>query len=197
MVDFLKNSRQLMGVFGALTILTGLIYPLTVTLIAQLCFPYKANGSLIIKDGIVRGSYLIGQRFESNQYFWGRPSVTPNFPYNAMSSHASNLAPSNPLFVNEVKNRITKIALTNPKQSLWYPIDLVTASGSGLDPEISPLAAFYQIPRVAKARTMQVNDLERLVAQYTQYKTLFILGEARINVVVLNLALDRMQREKI
>jgi len=186
-----------MGVFGALTILTGLIYPLTVTLIAQLCFPYKANGSLIIKDGIVRGSYLIGQRFESNQYFWGRPSVTPNFPYNAMSSHASNLAPSNPLFVNEVKNRITKIALTNPKQSLWYPIDLVTASGSGLDPEISPLAAFYQIPRVAKARTMQVNDLERLVAQYTQYKTLFILGEARINVVVLNLALDRMQREKI
>lgn len=192
MHEFLKLIRQTIAIFCILTLVTGIIYPLLVTAVAQLVFPYKAHGSLLVKNGVSRGSYLIGQNFTSTQYFWGRPSATAKFPYNPMYSAATNLGSSNPQFLNTVRDRVNYLtnAENSNAQSHKIPIDLVTSSASGLDPDISPLAAFYQIQRVANARHIKESDLEKLVIQHIQEKTLHIFGEARVNVLALNVALD-------
>jgi K+-transporting ATPase ATPase C chain len=173
-----------------LTILTGLVYPLGITAIAQLLFPYQANGSLIVKDGRVVGSSLIGQPFDAPKYFWSRPSATTPFPYNAVASSGSNLGPTNAALVKAVQTRIDALKASNPDNSAPIPVDLVTTSGSGLDPHISPAAAEYQVRRVARARGLDEATLRHIVAQHTQGRQLGILGESRVNVLELNLALD-------
>lgn len=174
------------------TILTGLIYPLLITGLAQLLFPWQANGSLITENNKAVGSVLIGQSFDSSSYFWGRPSATTPYPYNSESSSGSNLGPSNPSFLSSIKDRVSIIQKSNPENHQAVPVDLVTASGSGLDPEISPLAALYQIPRIAKARHLSEADIQSLVQSQQKNRTLGLLGEPRINVLQLNLALDKL-----
>ena len=163
----LKQLRTALVMLVALTVITGVIYPAAITVIAQVVFPYQANGSLIIKNGQVVGSALIGQPFDDPGYFWGRPSATGPYPYNAAASSGSNLGPTNPV-----------------------PVDLVTASGSGLDPHISPAAADYQVGRVARARNMDEASVRQLLAQYTTGRVFGLLGEPVVNVLQLNLALD-------
>lgn len=175
------------------TIMTGLIYPVVITIIAQLFFPWQANGSILEVNGQAIGSALIGQSFSDDKYFLSRPSATSPFPYNAASSSGSNMGPLNPDFLKTVKDRVTVLQKINPVNGNLIPVDLVTASGSGLDPEISPLAAFYQIPRVAKARQLPAKDIEMLISTLIQTRTLGILGEPRVNVLNLNLALDRLR----
>ncbi len=172
------------------TLLTGLVYPLVVTGIAQLVFPYQANGSLIVRDGQVTGSALIGQPFDDPRYFWGRPSATNPYPYNASSSSGSNLGPSNPALITEVQQRIAALKAADPHNTLPIPVDLVTSSGSGLDPQISLAAALYQVHRVATARGLSEAAVQALVDQYTQGRFLGFLGEPRVNVLLLNQALD-------
>jgi potassium-transporting ATPase KdpC subunit len=184
----LLNSA--IGLFTLLTVLTGLIYPLAVTGIGQTVFPHQAKGSLILQDGRVLGSELIGQPFADPKYFWGRPSATPPFPYNAAASSGSNLGPLNPVLLDAVKARVEALRQADPSQQGPIPIDLVTASGSGLDPHISPAAAEYQISRVAKARKLDPKMVRELVAKYTEGRQLGILSEPRVNVLKLNLALD-------
>lgn len=169
-------------------LLTGLIYPMIITAFAQLFFPWQANGSLIEKDHRIIGSQLLGQSFTGNNYFWGRPSMTTPFPYNAESSVGSNFSNTNPQFLEMVQNRIAAFNSADPEHSI--PVDLVTASGSGLDPDISPLAAFYQAPRIAKARRLTEADIKNVVIGMIQKRTLGILGEPRVNILQLNLALD-------
>jgi K+-transporting ATPase ATPase C chain len=173
-----------------MTLLTGILYPLLVTGIAQLAFPHQANGSLIIKDAQAQGSELIGQNFDDPRYFWGRLSATGSFPYNAGASSGSNLGPANPALAAAVQSRIAALKAADPQNSLPIPVDLVTASGSGLDPQISVAAAQYQIARVAKARGLSEETVGALVDQYTQGRQLGFLGEPRVNVLLLNLALD-------
>jgi K+-transporting ATPase ATPase C chain len=173
-----------------MTLLTGILYPLVVTGIAQLAFPHQANGSLIIKDAQVQGSELIGQNFDDPRYFWGRLSATGSFPYNAGASSGSNLGPANPALAAAVQSRIAALKAADPLNSLPIPVDLVTASGSGLDPQISVAATQYQIARVAKARGLSEETVRALVDQYTQGRQLGFLGERRVNVLLLNLALD-------
>ena len=174
----------------ALTIVTGIIYPLIVTGIAQTVFPSQANGSLIVKDGKITGSALIGQPFDDRKYFWGRPSATTPFPYNAGSSSGSNLSPTNPDIVKAVQGRVDALRAADPGDTLTVPVDLVTASASGLDPHVSPAAALYQVARVAKARTLDPQAVRQLVEQHTEGRFLGLLGEPRVNVLELNLALD-------
>lgn len=187
----IRISVKLLLIF---TLLTGLIYPILVTLCAQLLFPWKANGSLIRQDGHLQGSQLIGQAFKNPKYFWGRPSATAPFPYQSSASAGSNLGPSNPAFLTLVQSRAEALKKANPQapESQRIPVDLVTASGSGLDPEISPRAAYYQVPRVAKARGQKEERIRALVDQLIQGRTFGILGEPRIKVLELNLALDRL-----
>jgi K+-transporting ATPase ATPase C chain len=172
------------------TLLTGIIYPLFITGVAQLVFPHQANGSLIQKNGQTIGSELIGQQFDDPRYFWGRISATSPYPFNAASSSGSNLGPTNPSLDEEVKRRITALKAADPTNTAPIPVDLVTSSGSGLDPNISIAAAQYQVPRVAKARGLSEATLQALVSQYTQGRQLGVLGEPRVNVLELNLALD-------
>ena len=172
------------------TVLTGLIYPLVVTGIAQLVFPKQANGSLINRNGQTLGSSLIGQPFDDPKYFWGRLSATGPYSYNAASSSGSNLGPANPALLDNVKARIAALKAADPTNTLPIPVDLVTSSGSGLDPNISIAAALYQIPRVAKTRGMTPAAVRNLVDKYTQGRQLGFLGEPRVNVLELNLALD-------
>ncbi len=182
-----------------LTLLTGIAYPLLVTGIAQVVFPRQANGSLIMTDGQVVGSSLIGQAFDDPKYFWGRLSATGTFSYNSFNadnltaSSGSNYGPLNPALLQAVQGRIDALKAADPNNTLPIPGDLVTASGSGLDPEISPAAAEYQVARVARARGLDVAAVRQLVAQYTKGRDLGILGESRVNVLELNLALDRMK----
>ena len=175
------------------TVLTGLLYPLVVTGIAQLVFPHQANGSLIVQNGQIVGSTLIGQQFTDPKYFWGRLSATGPYPYNAAASSGSNLGPTNPALLDEVKGRIAAIKAADPSNTQPIPVDLVTSSGSGLDPDISVAAALYQLPRVARLRGLSESALRTLVDQYTHGRQLGFLGELRVNVLQLNLALDALK----
>jgi K+-transporting ATPase ATPase C chain len=186
-----KQLRPVFMVFLLLTLVTGVVYPLAVTGVAQLIFPEKANGSLIGKEGSVSGSALIGQPFDDPKYFWGRLSATPDFPYNSASSSGSNLGPSNPALVEAVKARLEALQKADPGNKLSVPIDLVTSSGSGLDPHISPAAAFYQLPRVARTRGLSEDQVRALVDPVTEDRQWGFLGEPRVNVLKLNLALER------
>ena len=173
-----------------LTVLTGLVYPLAITGVAQVFFPQQANGSLIVENGTARGSSLIGQPFDDPGYFWGRPSATGPVAYNAAASSGSNVGPMNPAKFEAIKARVDKLRAADPGQAAPIPIDLVTASGSGLDPDISPAAAAFQVPRVARSRGLDEDTVRRLVAAATRERDLGLLGEPRVNVLELNLALD-------
>ena len=177
------------------TVLTGMLYPAAVTGIAQTIFPREANGSLIVREDASAGSELIGQPFSSPRYFWCRPSATSPFPYNASSSSGSNLGPTNPVLEQAVAGRIKALRETDRDNSLPVPVDLVTASGSGLDPHISPAAASYQVPRVARLRGLKEEDVLRLVGENTEGRQFAVLGEARVNVLRLNLALDAFDKK--
>jgi len=173
-----------------LTVITGVVYPLVVTGIAQLAFPFQANGSLIVRDGKTVGSALIGQPFDDSRYFWGRPSATSPFPYNAAASSGSNLSPTNPALISAVQGRVDTLRSADPGNTAAVPVDLVTASASGLDPHISPAAALYQVSRVARARRLEPDAVRALVERHTEGRFLGLLGEPRVNVLALNLALD-------
>ena len=176
-----------------LTVLTGLLYPLAVTGIAQVLFPDQANGSLIMKNGVAVGSALIGQPFDDPKYFWGRPSATSPYAYNASSSSGSNLGPTNEALKKGVADRVAGLKAADPENQMPVPVDLVTTSGSGLDPHISPAAAEYQLARVARVRGLDPARLRNLVAEHTQARQWGFLGEPRINVLELNLALDALR----
>ncbi len=184
--------------FVALSVLTGLAYPLLITGLSKLIFPHQAGGSLILKDGKVIGSEWIGQSFTAPKDFWGRPSATVDsdskpLPYNGANSGGSNLAPSNPDLVKAVQERIAALRAADPEATGPVPVDLVTASGSGLDPHISPAAAAFQVHRVAKARGLDEAAVRSLVVAHTEAPTLGLLGEARVNVLKLNLALEQIK----
>ena len=182
--------RPALSLFLLLTLITGVIYPLAVTGIAQLAFAHAANGSIVERGGKKLGSELIGQAFSDPTYFWGRPSATAPFPDNAASSSASNLGPTNAVLTDAVKDRIDALRAMDPGNTAPVPVDLVTASGSGLDPHISPAAAHYQLARVARARGRDTSQIEALVAQATEPRQFGVLGEPRVNVLELNLLLD-------
>jgi len=179
--------------FLILTVVTGLVYPAIVTGLAQLLFPHQANGSLIYKDGKPIGSTLIGQPFDDTKYFWGRPSATSPFPYNAAASSGSNLGPTNPALMEAVKTRVAALKAADPGNDVPVPVDLVTASGSGLDPHISPAASAYQVGRVARVRGLGEAMVRDLVAQHTEERQLGFLGERRVNVWRLNRSLDEVK----
>jgi K+-transporting ATPase ATPase C chain len=174
------------------TLITGGLYPLLVTLVAQIIFPWQANGSMVELNGKALGSVLIGQNFTQAKYFWGRPSASANYPYNGASSAGSNSGPSNPEFLKLVQERVKNLQESNADKNQLIPVDLVTASGSGLDPEISPKAALYQVPRIAKERGLAEEVLQRLISQHTKARSFYVLGEPRVNVLQLNLALDSL-----
>ena len=178
-----------------LTALTGVLYPLMLTGIAQIAFPAQANGTLIEQDGKAIGSQLIGQPFDDPRYFWGRPSATSPFPYNAAASSGSNLGPSSAELREIVRQRVEALRAAGPDSALPVPVDLVTTSASGLDPHISVAAARYQVPRVARARGLPEETLLELVNQHTAGRALGFLGEPCVNVLALNLALDAVQVE--
>jgi K+-transporting ATPase ATPase C chain len=193
-----SHLRAALTIFLTLTLLTGVAYPVLVTLIAQGLFPYRANGSVLTRAGTFVGSELIGQSFDDVRYFWGRPSATTKddkaLPYNAGASSGSNLGPTNPDLLNDVGGRVKAMREAHPDQSGPVPVDLVTASASGLDPHISPAAAEYQVKRVAKARGWSEDEVRELVKQNTEGRMLGVLGEPRVNVLQLNLALDAKAR---
>jgi K+-transporting ATPase ATPase C chain len=176
-----------------LTLVTGVAYPLLVTGIAQGVFAHQANGSILERDGKAVGSRLVGQPFSDPKYFWGRPSATAPMPYNAGASSGSNQGPLNPALADAVKSRIESLRAADPDNKAAVPVDLVTASGSGLDPHISIAAADYQAGRVARVRQMPVEKVRALIAEHTERRQLGFLGEPVVNVLALNLALDRMR----
>lgn len=185
-----RELRVSLALLLVLTIVAGVIYPLAVTGIGKVVFPHAAGGSLIERDGRVVGSRLIGQPFDDPRHFWGRPSATGPVAYNGASSSGSNVGPTNPAKFEAVKARVDALRAADPGQAAPIPIDLVTASGSGLDPDISPAAAAFQVPRVARSRGLDENTVRRLVAAATRERDLGLLGERRVNVLELNLALD-------
>ena len=186
----LALCRATIVMLVALTVVTGLVYPLIVTGIAQLVFPAQANGSLVVRDGKAVGSALIGQPFDDPKYFWGRPSATSPFPYNAAASSGSNQGPTNPALTKAVQDRVDALRAADPGNTAPVPVDLVTASGSGLDPHISPAAALYQVSRIARERKQAFSVVRALVERHIEGRTLGILGEPRVNVLALNLALE-------
>jgi K+-transporting ATPase ATPase C chain len=197
----LRELRPALVLIVLFTIITGLIYPFIITGIAQIVFPYQANGSLVTKDGTVVGSELMGQLFASDNYFQGRPSATSapdpadstktvDAPYNAANTSGSNLGPTSKTLIERITKDVEERKGENPNTPV--PTDLVTASGSGLDPHISPPAALFQVPRVAKARNLPEDRLRQLVNEHIQGRTLGVLGEPRVNVLALNMALDRL-----
>jgi len=189
----LKELRPAVVSFLVLTLVTGVAYPLVVTGIAQGFMPEQANGSLIVKDGKPIGSELIGQSFSDPKYFWGRPSATSPMPNNAAASSGSNLGPTNPALMDAVKARMQALRDADPGNTAPVPVDLVTASASGLDPHISPVAAEYQIQRIARVRNQHVGAIHELVVKNTEGRQFGILGEPRVNVLKLNLALDAVR----
>ncbi len=182
--------RPALTILIMLTVVTGVIYPLTVTGIAQIFFPHQANGSIIMADGKAAGSELIGQQFDDPGYFWGRLSAAG---YNAAASSGSNYGPLNPALIDMAQARINALKAADPDNTLPIPVDLVTASGSGLDPHISVAAALYQVHRVASVRGLSEADVQSLVEKYTEGRQFGFLGEPRVNVLKLNLALDGIQ----
>lgn len=182
--------RPLLIVFVALTAVTGLLYPLATTGVAQLAFPAAANGSLIERDGKIVGSSLIGQSYTQPGYFWGRPSATSPMAYNAASSGGSNLGPRNPALAQAVQERVAALKAVDPDNAAPIPVDLISASGSGLDPHISPAAAYYQAARVAHARHLSQTDVTRMIDSNTSQPLIGVMGEPVVNVLTLNLALD-------
>ena len=189
----LKHLRPAIVILVVLTAFTGLLYPVVVTGIAQVIFPQQANGSLIMKDGKAVGSELIGQPFDDPKYFWSRPSATSPFADNAVASGGSNLGPTNPDLQKAVQGRIDALKAADPGNTAPIPVDLITASGSGLDPHISPAAALYQVRRVAKARGLGEDAVRTLVEQYVEGRQFGFLGEPRVNVLKLNLAMDALK----
>lgn len=185
--------RPALVLFFVLTLLTGVAYPLVVTGVAQSLFPAQAGGSLILRDGKPVGSALIGQNFTDAKHFWGRPSATGPMPYNAGASSGSNQGPLNPALVEAVNGRVEALRAADPGNAAPVPVDLVTASASGLDPHISPAAARYQVPRVAKARGLAAEKVQALVDQQTEKPLLAFLGESQVNVLKLNLALEALR----
>ncbi len=182
--------RPALSLFILLSLITGLVYPLLVTVVAKAVFPQQAAGSLVEKDGKVVGSSLIGQSFTEPKYFWSRPSATSPMPNNGAGSSGSNLGPLNPALGDAVKGRIEALRAADPGNQSPVPVDLVTASASGLDPEISLAAAQYQAARVARVRGLSTDAVQQLIAAHTQGRWLWLLGEARVNVLGLNMALD-------
>jgi len=186
--------RPALTLFVLLSAVTGIVYPVAVTGIAKVLFPDAAEGSLIVVNGKPVGSRLIGQNFTDPKYFWGRPSATGPMPYNASASSGSNQGPLNPALKEAVKARIDALKSSDPSQTAPIPEDLVTASGSGLDPQISPAAARWQVPRVARIRGLNVAAVNTLIDAHTEERQLGLLGEPRVNVLALNLALDRLAK---
>ena len=190
-----SQLRPAIVLLALLTVITGVVYPLVVTVVAQVAFPRQANGSLVVRsdrtDDVV-GSTLIGQPFDDPKYFWGRLSATAPFAYNAAASSGSNLGPLNPALTDAVKARVDALRAADPGNESPIPVDLVTASGSGLDPDVSPAAARWQVPRVARARGLDPVAVQALVEQHTDGRQWGFFGEARVNVLALNLALDAL-----
>jgi len=186
----IRIIRQSIVMLALLTLVTGVAYPLLATGLAQLLFPHAANGSLIERDGKTMGSELIGQAFSDPKYFWSRPSATAPFPDNSAASSGSNLGPTNPALADTIKQRVEALRAADPGNTAPVPVDLVTASGSGLDPHISPAAAEYQVARVARVRGVPTTDIRKRIVDATEGRTFGILGEPRVNVLRLNLALD-------
>lgn len=194
-VEFMSNAfRPALSILLCLTVLTGAGYPLLITGIAQLAFPSQAAGSLLLQDGKAVGSKLIGQHFSDPKYFWSRPSATAPYANNALASGGSNQGPLNPALLDAVKQRIAALKAADPHNTAPVPVDLVTASASGLDPHISAAAALYQLNRVARVRDMDASKLQALLATHTEGRWLGFLGEPRVNVLELNLALDAMSK---
>ena len=192
-ISAFTTLRPALVLFLLLTVLTGLLYPLLVTGLAQLLFPHQAAGSVLTRDGHMVGSRLIGQSFSDPRYFWSRPSATTPQPYNGTASTGSNLGPLNPALLDAVRTRIAALHAADPDNHSPVPVDLVTASGSGLDPEVSVAAATYQAARVARARGLAPERVQALIAQHTEGRLLGVLGEPRVNVLELNLALDALK----
>jgi len=192
MMRIVRNTLMSLLIF---TILTGFMYPLAVTGIAQVLFPHQANGSIITKNGKPVGSALLGQQFDDPKYFWGRLSATSPYPYNGGSSSGSNLGPNNPDLLKVVQSRVQALREADPENNAKIPVDLVTASGSGLDPHISPAAAEFQVRRIANARGLEEEKVRILLSKYTEGRQFGILGEPRVNVLELNLALDELRQK--
>ena len=183
--------RPALVLFAALTLICGVLYPFAITGIGNIAFARQAAGSLVVRDGQPVGSALIGQAFSSARYFWGRPSATGPMPNNAASSGGSNLGPSNPAQIDAVKGRIDALKAADPANAAAIPVDLVTASGSGLDPEISLAGAYYQAARIARERKLTVGQVRSMIAERSQPQYFGFFGEPRVNVLALNLALDQ------
>ncbi len=188
----ITHLRPAVILFALLTLLTGVLYPLAVHAVAQSIFVERANGSLIEQGGRAIGAQWIGQEFRSPRYFWGRPSATSAFPYDASSSSGSNLGPTNPALIDAVKARVARLRASDPTNTEPIPIDLVTSSASGLDPHISPASAHWQAARIARERALDVERVHELVREHVERRTFGILGEPRVNVLELNLALDTL-----
>jgi potassium-transporting ATPase KdpC subunit len=190
---FMKLIRPAVSLFALMTILLGIGYPLLIAGVARVAFPRQSEGNLIYRDGKLTGSSLIGQSFSDPKYFWGRPSATTPQPYNGLGSTASNLGPLNPALIDAVKANVKALHDTDPDNKLPLPVDLVTASASGLDPEVSPAAVEYQAARVARARHLELAQVEALIKSHERERLWGFIGERRINVLKLNLALDGLR----
>jgi K+-transporting ATPase ATPase C chain len=190
----LRELRPVLMVFLMLTVVTGILYPLAVTGVGRALFADEAEGSVVMRDGQAAGSRLLAREFTDAGHFWSRPSATSPGPYNGASSSGSNLSPTNPALLDAIAARVAALRAADPGNTAPVPVDLVTASGSGLDPHITPAAARYQVPRVARARGLSEADVGALVARHTEGRTFGVLGEPRVNVLLLNLALDAQTR---
>lgn len=190
---FVRLIRPAVSLLALMTILLGIVYPLVITGVAKVAFSRQAEGSLIYQNGKLAGSTLIGQSFSDPKYFWGRPSATSPQPYNGLASSGSNLGPLNPALLDAVKANVKALHDADPDNRQPVPVDLVTASGSGLDPEISPAGAHYQAARVARARNLPLAQVEALIGAHEQGRLFGLFGERRVNVLNLNLALDRLR----
>ena len=190
---FTRLARPAVSLLIVMTVLLGLLYPVVVTVVAKTVFRSEADGSLVYRDGKLIGSTLIGQSFSDPKHFWGRPSATTPQPYNALGSSGSNLGPLNPALIKGVEDNLKALRAADPGNQLPVPVDLVTNSASGLDPHITPAAAYYQAGRVARARSLPLGQVEGLIAAHEEHALFGVLGERRINVLELNLALDRLR----